>query len=315
MFGREKARLQEELHKLQEENEQKTKALAEISSQKDILEEQFVRLTVSNAQMKKALETAVDYVNQLSENAAEGSKLCISMSQMAEKAVEETEAERKRAEQIFLTEQANEELIEKVVEQNKHFTTPVKELFSFIEDAEKENVALQKGLEQLEELSKNMGVLSLNAAIEAGRMGESGKKFISAAEDIRTFSEEYGRNTANLTEQVIGLTEKVKQAGIQMNTLNELLKENNSSTSKVLKAVFEQRKACETERKEQEKASAEILPELVAELKEQEEQAMELSESLKLQVGSVEEEYAEQKDCTDEIEAFFKRINQSVMTD
>ena len=30
MFGREKARLQEELHKLQEENEQKTKALAEI---------------------------------------------------------------------------------------------------------------------------------------------------------------------------------------------------------------------------------------------------------------------------------------------
>lgn len=62
-------------------------------------------------------------------------------------------------------------------------------------------------LEHVVELGKQMEVLSLNAAVEAGRMGESGRKFVESAEEIRGMSDKYQETTSTLAQhlQMVGL--------------------------------------------------------------------------------------------------------------
>ncbi len=57
-------------------------------------------------------------------------------------------------------------------------------------------------LDDVVELGKQMGVISLNAAVEAGRMGEGGKKFVEAAEEVRELSGKYQQATSTLAQQM-----------------------------------------------------------------------------------------------------------------
>ena len=68
----------------------------------------------------------------------------------------------------------NEKVVE-IVENNKHFTTPMKKHISEVPQALREMRQARNGerAERMEELSKTMGVLALNSAIEAGRMGRA----------------------------------------------------------------------------------------------------------------------------------------------
>lgn len=61
---------------------------------------------------------------------------------------------------------------------------------------------MRKMLEDVVEIGRQMGVLSLNAAVEAGRMGESGRKFVEAAEEVREMSDHYQQTTATLAQQM-----------------------------------------------------------------------------------------------------------------
>lgn len=62
-------------------------------------------------------------------------------------------------------------------------------------------------LEEVVELGKQMEVLSLNAAVEAGRMGEGGRKFVEAAEEVRGLSDKYQQTTSTLAQhlQMVGV--------------------------------------------------------------------------------------------------------------
>lgn len=71
------------------------------------------------------------------------------------------------------------EKIAKVVEKNKYVTTPMKEIESFYEAYCQERESVEEALQKLADISQNMGVLALGAAIEAGRMGEDGRKFVT----------------------------------------------------------------------------------------------------------------------------------------
>lgn len=57
-------------------------------------------------------------------------------------------------------------------------------------------------LEGVVELGRKMDVVSLNAAVEAGRMGEDGKRIVEAAEDVRELSKQYQQATGTLAQQM-----------------------------------------------------------------------------------------------------------------
>lgn len=119
-----------------------------------------------------------------------------------------------------------EEMLEGV-EQNKHFTAPAEFLSRVSTEMQEELKKISSSMEQLEEMGTQMGVLSLNAAIEAGRMGESGKEFVGAAEEVRNLAGQYQQVTAAFGETIEKLNHKLEETQAQVVHLNALLKDNN----------------------------------------------------------------------------------------
>ena len=87
----------------------------------------------------------------------------------------------------------------------------------------------------MEEFGKQMGVLSLQAAIEAGRLGEDGRQFVEAAEDIRTYAANYDKVIAQTREQLEQSDDRLNELEKQVHHLITLLKENNIATAKLMK--------------------------------------------------------------------------------
>lgn len=312
LFGEKKEKLKEELEQLREADSHKAKALAEVSKQKDILEERFASLAISNAQMQRDLEAVNENIRQLSEAAEANQTRSERIGQSVFYAAEQTKKVGEGQNNFFCAMKEQTGQIEKIVEQNKHFTMPVKVLLDFPAEYAKEEERLSAQLTQMSDLSKNMSVLSLNAAIEAGRMGDAGKNFIAAAEDIRTFSEEYARAAVEAGTILSDIKQKIVHLEEQSKLLNELLKENNISMSRVLKEQNKQLADYEAVHIRVSDLISEEISQETEELLQTEAQMNELGSRLSGQLGEMKHEYAEQKVCTDEIEALFQKINKSV---
>lgn len=127
----------------------------------------------------------------------------------------------------------------KLVDDNKHFTTPSKYLSEFPGALKSANQQFAEKLDRMQEYGKQMGVLALNAAIEAGRLGESGKQFVTAAEDIRSYAANYDAIIAESRTQLAESKQQIAELEEQMHHLIGLLKENNIATARLMKSCAE----------------------------------------------------------------------------
>lgn len=127
----------------------------------------------------------------------------------------------------------------KLVDDNKHFTTPSKYLSEFPGTLKSDNQQFAEKLDRMQEYGKQMGVLALNAAIEAGRLGESGKQFVTAAEDIRSYAANYDAIIAESRTQLAESKQQIAELEEQMHHLIGLLKENNIATARLMKSCAE----------------------------------------------------------------------------
>ena len=312
LFGGKKENLKAELTQLREANSRKTKALEEISRQKDVLEECFASLAVSNAQMQKDLEVANENIRQLLEAANENRSRGEMIGQSVLAAAEQTKKAGKGQNSFFDAMKEQTTQIEGIVEKNKHFTTPMKTILEFPAEYAKKEEDLKLQLAQMAELSKNMSVLSLNAAIEAGRMGDAGKNFIAAAEDVRTFSEEFAKGAAEAGVMLAEMNQRIAELEEQTKALNELLKENNISMSKVLKEQTKQVADYEASKVDISGLISEDVTRETEQFLPAQAQVAEFGGRLSSQLEEMSKGYAEQKSCTDELETVFQKISQSV---
>ena len=127
----------------------------------------------------------------------------------------------------------------KLVDDNKHFTTPSKYLSEFPGALKSANQQFAEKLDRMQEYGKQMGVLALNAAIEAGRLGESGKQFVTAAEDIRSYAANYDAIIAESRTQLAESKQQIAELEEQMHHLIGWLKENNIATARLMKSCAE----------------------------------------------------------------------------
>ncbi|MCM1106509.1 MAG: methyl-accepting chemotaxis protein [Blautia sp.] len=183
----------------------------------------------------------------------------------------------------------------KLVEENKHFTSPSKYLSEFSTLLKSQNRSYDELINEMADCGKQMGVLALNAAIEAGRMGEPGKQFVAAAEDIRSYAGNYDRAVLNLRERLAQSDQKVAELEEQVRRLVKLLKENNVSTAKLMKSCNALSKRAEREKPEGLSDGAAALKNQVTILKNADEEIIKSEERNRMQMEDLGEEFVAQQ--------------------
>lgn len=126
-----------------------------------------------------------------------------------------------------------------LVENNKHFTAPAKSLPETSDRLEEHVDSCADIAAQMKEQNKQMSVLSLNAAIEAGMLGEQGKLFVEAAESIREASVSYDSAIDAVKQELSEAKAEISALKEQVSHLVGLLKDNNVATTKLMKQGVE----------------------------------------------------------------------------
>lgn len=234
MFGRNKIS-QEEIERLKNKINIDNAFFAEMEDQKDMFDASVAELAESYRQV------AAD-VTQISENMNNAITLASGNAEIENNLSVIVNDYRQRVQEKELQQQAADEgfhqLLDattRLVDANKHFTTPSKYISEFSSNYKAQNQSCRENLDQMEEFGKQMGVLSLQAAIEAGRLGEDGRQFVEAAEDIRTYAANYDKVIAQTREQLEQSDDRLNELEKQVHHLITLLKENNIATAKLMK--------------------------------------------------------------------------------
>ncbi len=234
MFGRNKIS-QEEIERLKNKINIDNAFFAEMEDQKDMFDASVAELAESYRQV------AAD-VTQISENMNNAITLASGNAEIENNLGVIVNDYRQRVQEKELQQQAADEgfhqLLDattRLVDANKHFTTPSKYISEFPSNYKAQNQSCRENLDQMEEFGKQMGVLSLQAAIEAGRLGEDGRQFVEAAEDIRTYAANYDKVIAQTREQLQQSDDRLNELEKQVHHLITLMKENNIATAKLMK--------------------------------------------------------------------------------
>ena len=233
MFGRNKIS-QEEIERLKNKINIDNGFFAEMEDQKDMFDASVAELAESYRQV------AAD-VAQLSENMNNAITLASGNAEIENGLGAIINDYRERVQKKEMQQQASDEAYHRLldattrlVDVNKHFTTPSKYISEFPSNYKAQKQSCREDLDQMEVLGEQMGVLALQAAIEAGRLGEDGRQFVETAEDIRTYAANYDKVIAQTRLQLEQSDERLSELENQVHHLITLLKENNIATAKLM---------------------------------------------------------------------------------
>lgn len=162
--------------------------------------------------MEQGLQEAVDTLRQES----------LQMQQLEEQCDKHTD---------FL--QKQETALAALMEQSKHYTGYAKSLSEGSNKEIAESKRLQEQISGLEKVTGSISALALQAAIDAGRLGDSGSDFIRSAEQIRSLAEVFGARLTDTIAQTNTLQNEMAQMNTQIHQFIALLKENNQTLGKI----------------------------------------------------------------------------------
>lgn len=242
MFGGRKKQseareLEKELLSRQVMLDRYSQVFAEIMAKQRDTEERLDTLKNSQEKMDEQLTRVIDAVNCATDRTEEQRQKNSSIQEEMRKistGLEQSEGCYQNI--VEELKQQRDDMLD-AVEQNKHFTAPAEFLSKVSTELQEELKGIGAHMEELGDMGKQMGVLSLNAAIEAGRMGESGREFVAAAEDVRNLAGQYQQITASFQETIERITEKLEETQAQVAHLNGLLKDNNVRMGKNTKEL------------------------------------------------------------------------------
>lgn len=301
MFGNRKKISQEEYDRAKSLLEQSGKILEECAAKKGVIEGEFSELQESREQMEVDLNQVSENIGNVSDYARQTIDMTASLSHTLDQYREDMQKAEQEYSDICGQIGKIAEDSQRLVEENKHFTSPSKYMSEAPAVLREQNTACFRELDVMGDYGKQMGVLALNAAIEAGRMGESGRQFVNAAEDIRTFSMKYEESVKTLRSMVEGSNERIAELEETVHHLVGLLKENNIAASKLMKS-------CRNNQKKVEDASIRSFSADVTSMKEQltgirnmEEELLKCEERNRMRVSDIEEEVLTQQKSTQEL--------------
>lgn len=311
MFGRNKVN-QETIEKLKQIVQMDDDFFTEV-------EEKQAMFEATSGEMEESRRQAASDVEQISQNIdgvaelASGNveieaQLSWSIKELSEKNGQ-MEKEQERIRQNF------RRVLEKttsLVDANKHFTSPSKYLNEVPGKLRSQEKQLGKQLEQMEEYSKQMGVLALDAAIEAGRLGDSGKQFVASAEAIRTYASNYDAVIDSVKQQLEDSREENRRLEEEIHRLVGLLKENNISATRLMKSCQEAVKEADAAGEASLQQEFPGIINLVTELKNADDEIAKSEERNRMQLedltGEFESQEKNHKEIAQMVDPFFRHV-------
>lgn len=235
MFGGRNRLTPEQIREMKSQLEYNEEYYRKIVEAKDVFDANISDTQNSREQMDKEImqvgDNIVTVISYASQNVEAEKELLHGMG--------EYQKQMKLSEQDFekLADMVRQQAMDSqmLVEGNKHFTSPSKYLTEVPEKLHQQNSFYQDKLVEMSNICKQMSVLTLNAAIEAGRMGEAGMSFVSASEQVRTMALGYETLIQEMRQQIMEAESKVSRMEEKFQTLISLLKENNVAAGKLMK--------------------------------------------------------------------------------
>ena len=189
-----------------------------------------------------------------------------------------------------------------LVEQNKHFTSPSKHISEGVFEMHVRTRECKDAVEELRDTNKQLGIMALNAAIEAGRMGENGKQFVTAAESIRNYAVDFETAITSVENKLAATEEQFEKLQEEVRHLVTLLKDNNISTGKLLKQSQSTVKLVEQVSVQPFSPLVSRWKEVVTGTRNTEEEILKLQERNRIQLEDIANEMQVQRKATIEIE-------------
>lgn len=239
MFGNKNRMSSDEILEMKNKLEATERFVRNVEKSSEILDTNVTEIAESCSRTGEYANQVADNVNSTIESAKSNIDVEASLIHSLDEygnAISKTQIDIEKL--VEKVKEQNEEAL-KLVDSNKHFTSPSKylsELPSTFRDA---NQKYSGHIGKMSEYCKQMGVLALNSAIEAGRLGDSGKVFVNSCEVIRTYATNYENEIALMKEEISASNEKIAYLEEQVRHLVGLLKENNVATAKLMKQCGE----------------------------------------------------------------------------
>lgn len=241
MFGIKQDRskeLEEQLAECRSQLEQAEERLRQIESAQSGCEAHFAAQAAAESEMDKELTRVVSNIydtiaaNDTIRKSVE--QLAMDLTHMrgqltdAEAAQQEGKSRKDAA-------QRQKERLEAAAKENERFIEPLKILQQVQVDVARETGQAERELQKMREYAKQMSILALNCAIEAGRMGKEASSFIGAAEDIRAFAVSYDQSAAEVQGDMAHMRDFMGKLQQQSAVLAKCVKENHASMTQLAK--------------------------------------------------------------------------------
>lgn len=218
----------------------------------------FESQITAQGEMDKELTKVVNQAYETLEETGESTKVLeqLAMELTSMRGQMEDEEQDKRKLQEVAGRQIDQ--MAAIVEENKNSMEPVSALQETKTALKNHSDAMQLEVGHMLEYAKQMTVSSLSCAIEAGRMGDSGKGFVEASEDVRMLSSAYERAAQVVARQLSDMEKRLRQLDEQVAALLKSNKDTNASISRLSKNITQQDEICTraAERHYLEKAAA-----------------------------------------------------------
>lgn len=284
MFG-----IRKKVEKQMRENLAQMKEQAvEFEEKADTIEEKRKQMYADVGQVFENTNHLIDYAVQ---NTQEETVLLQEIDELSTETKVSADACRRLAKAI----KEHNEKVTNLVEENKHFTTPSKYLTEAPVKICKEYQSYEAKLDIFAEMGRQMSMMALNAAIEAGRMGEAGQQLVAVSEEIRQTASGCETEALSMKDELRAAEEKIKELEEVIFRLVSLIKENNIAATKLLKNSTDLNKQmAEFPKYDFTEDVDEIRAKVIA-VRNLDEEILKVSERNNIQISDIRQEIQEQK--------------------
>ena len=153
------------------------------------------------------------------------------------------EEEHKKTELLNVLDRQKKQL-DTIIEEKHFLAEPLEQLAQAQQQIADTMSLMQEQLVQMQESAGRMSALALNCAIEAGRLGDSGRQFVGAAEDVRQLSGSYEHTAQSISSQLEGMQGVMEQVRQQTGSLAEAMRKDGQSATRLFHTQEDAQNLC-----------------------------------------------------------------------